>query len=86
MLGSSLLLMHTSLGKGLQTILDLGLCVSAVGGISTYGFEHPHNPAAFLTLSTGIYPAAGNMGGMAGDLLLLEIGIPLDQNLFDEHF
>jgi hypothetical protein len=86
MLSSCLFLVDAFLNDALQTLFDLGLCVSAVGGICINGFEHPYNPAAFLTLSTGIYLITGNMGGMTGDLLPLEMGIFLDQNLFDEHF
>ncbi len=79
------LLTHSLDSKILQARFDLLVHVSTTPGVSVDGQKHPHNPAAFLAFAAGIHAFVVLMCCVTGNLMVLQMRIPLNQCFLYQH-
>lgn len=62
------------------------VCIATATRIFLECGEHAYDAATLFAFTAGSHPITDHVGGMAGRLMLLEMGVAFDQNLFDEQF
>jgi hypothetical protein len=82
--GAGRFLVNTFRNHLFQAILNSLFGVPAASGVGVQGFKHTYDAPTLLTLPTGMNTVILFMRCMTGYLVLLQMGVMLDQDFFNQ--